>query len=1089
MAASSLFAQAVREFAAAVADNFSQHVDAQPEDQLKPLVGGLVETVGAAYVNGSVRYRTEVLPDDVDGRPDLGITVDRLLIGHIELKAPGFGARPENFKGANRRQWQRFQALPNLIYTDGSEWSLYRSGVQTSRVKVADDITYEGASSVRQEELTGLDNLLRDFMNWQPIAPSTARGVAQFLAPLARVLRDEVKADLTRPDSPLRALANEWSDLLFPDADDDQFADAYAQTLTYALLLARFEGAESLRPSIAVDALRGDHGLLAEALNLMEVPSVRDRLLMPVELLERAIGAIETAKLMHHSDQWLYFYEDFLGAYDPKLRKDRGVYFTPVEVVRCQVRLAAELLRTRFGKPLAFADPDVTILDPAVGTGTYPLAVIDHASDAVREHFGPGMVPARLTDLAIRLHAFELLVGPYAVAHLRIAQRLQDEQVAGGPANVYLTDTLESPNSPSEFTASLLQEQMNRDRERAQKIKRDVPIVVCLGNPPYDREQQDLDEEGHRKGGWVRYGEDGSDESPILDDFLTPGSEAGAGVHLKNLYNDYVYFWRWALWKVFDSNKTGGVVAFITASSYLRGPGFVGMRRKMREVFDELWIIDLEGDSLGARKTDNVFAIRTPVAIAIGVRGCSPCPDTPAVVRKVKLTGTEREKLGTLDSVASFDDLPWRECSSEWDSPFYPAGTGTYFTWPAVTDVFPWQHSGTQFKRTWPIAPTRSVLEKRWRNLVSLDGDALRTAFRETRDRTVDGEYQRLLGGENDPAISTLGSDEPIPDTVPYAYRSFDRQHMIPDARLGDRSRPALHRAHSDKQTYMTSLLTKVVGDGPAAVATGYVPDLDNFCGRGAKDTIPLWRDSGASMPNVTKGLIKSISREKEEVITAERLFAYAYGILAQPEYVRRFWDELELPPPRLPIAKDADLFARVSKHGARLIYLHTYGERFGEPDDDGSVPQGEARNTEAVSLDKYPDGFEYDPSTRALRVGDGEFHPVAPEVWEYSVSGLQVVKSWLNYRKREPSGRKSSPLDEIKPESWVFSEDLLELLWVLEATIALQPEGAALLEEVCESDLFTADELPMPTARERKPPDVPHPIADQPELEPSLGD
>ena len=113
---------------------------------------------------------------------------------------------------------------------------------------------------------------------------------------------------------------------------------------------------------------------------------------------------------------------------------------------------------------------------------------------------------------------------------------------------------------------------------------------------------------------WVRHGEDGSDEPPILDDFLKPASDAGAGVHLHNLYNDYVYFWRWALWKVFDSTDAGGIVTFITASSYLRGPGFVGMRRKMREVFDELWVIDLEGDSLGARKTDNVFAIRPPVA-------------------------------------------------------------------------------------------------------------------------------------------------------------------------------------------------------------------------------------------------------------------------------------------------------------------------------------------------------------------------------------------------------------------------------------------------------------------------------------------
>ena len=1082
MATADLFTQAVSEFTAAVVDNFNQLAKAQPEDQFKPLVGDLVKRVGAAYVNGTVAYRTEVLPDDVDGRPDLGITVDRLLIGHIELKAPGTGARPERFRNRNRLQWRRFQALPNLIYTDGEEWSLYRSGELAYRTKISDNITHGGASALHQEYLGKLDHLLRDFMNWHPVVPASARGVAEFLAPLTRVLRDEVSTDLTRADSPLRIVANEWGSLLFPTADDAQFADAYAQTLTYALLLAKFEGAESLRPALAVDALRGNHDLLAEALSLMEVRSVRNRLLMPVELLERAIDAIETIQFEQDDDHWLYFYEDFLSAYDPKLRKERGVYFTPVEVVRCQVRLAAELLRTRFAKPLAFADRGVTVLDPAVGTGTYPLAVIEHASSVVQGRFGA--MPTRLADLAGRLHAFEILVGPYSVARLRISQRLRDSGVTDASANVYLTDTLESPYTATEFTSTLLQEQMNHDRKRAQQVKRDVPIVVCLGNPPYDREQRNPDEEGQRKGGWVRHGEVGSDDSPILEDFLKPASDAGAGVHLKNLYNDYVYFWRWALWKVFDSSDTGGIVTFITASSYLRGPGFVGMRRKMREVFDELWIIDLEGDSIGARKTDNVFAIRTPVAIAVGVRVGPSRPNTPAKVLKVKLTDTERVKLDTLDSIKTLGDLPWRECSSEWDAPFYPAGTGTYFTWPSVIDVFPWQHSGVQLKRTWPIAPTCSVLEARWRELVSKKGDTLRAAFRETRDRIVDGEYPKLVGTGRDPAVSTLESNAPIPETVPYAFRSFDRQHMISDARLGDFYRPVLHRAHSEKQVYITSLLTAVLGEGPAGVATSDIPDLHNFCGRGAKDVIPLWRDSDATDPNVTDGLIELISAHYAVSIHPEQLFAYAYAVLAQPKYVRRFWDELELPPPRLPITKDPDLFARVAEHGRQLIYLQTYCRRFGRPGDDGLVPQGEARYTEPVSQEEYPADFEYDPGTRVLRIGDHKFAPVAPEVWSYSISGLEVVKSWLNYRKREPSGRRSSPLDDISPERWEFAEELLELLWVLEATIALEPNGAALLESVCDSEIFTTDELPVPTSRDRDPPRPARTTTEQPELE-----
>ena len=1071
MTASS-FAEIAASFAIAVAGNFRQPVAAQPEDQLKAPVGELLRATGS-MTDLDVGWRTEVRADDVHGRPDLGVTVKRLLTGHVELKRPGLGARPERFTGANRAQWLRFKALPNLIYTDGSEWSLYHTGKLVARVRIADDVSEGGARALDRECLADLARLFRAFLYWEPVVPGTARGLAEYLAALARILRDEVQQALGRPDSPLRTLADEWGRLLFPETDDAQFADAYAQTLTYALLLARFDGADSLSPALASETLQSEHALLAEALRLLEVSSVREELRMPIELLERAIGVVDAVKIQHEGDPWLYFYEDFLSAYDPKLRKDRGVYYTPVEVVRLQVRLAAELLRTRFNKRLAFADDDVVVLDPAVGTGTYPLAVLDHAAEAVRQRLGPGAVPQKLRDLAGRLNGFELLVGPYSVAHLRVSQRLRDAGVTDWPARVYLTDTLESPNQLPKFPASILQQRLTEERKRAQKVKKDVNVVVCLGNPPYDREQRDSDDEGgRRKGGWVRHGDKGAKQPPILEDFLKPVRDAGGGVHLKNLYNDYVYFWRWALWKVFDSTKDAGIVTFITASSYLRGPGFAGMRRKMREVFDELWIIDLEGDSLGARKTENVFAIRTPVAVAIGVRGGTPCPRTPARVWKTKLTGPEPAKLESLDDARSFADLDWRECSREWDAPFYPAGTGTYFDWPVLTDVFPWQQSGAQLKRTWPIGETCDVLAARWRSLIGLSFAGRRAAFRETRDRKIVSRYRSLMDADKrESPIATLESSVPLPQVEGYAYRSFDRQFVLADSRVGDFMRPDLWRTHGDQQVYMTSLLTEVLGVGPVTMATSTVPDLHHFCGRGAKDVIPLWRDAAATQPNVTAGLLSRVADVHGAPVSPEHLFAYAYGVLAQPAYVERFWDELELPPPRLPITKDAGLFGRVADHGARLLYLHTYGERYGGPHDDGSVPQGVALCTKAVSLDEYPADFSYDEAARVLRVGDGEFAPVAPEVWTYSVSGLQVVKSWLDYRKLKRAGRRSSPLDDIRPARWDFTEDLLELLWVLEETIRRQPEGAALLQEVCASALFAAHELPAPTDAERQPP------------------
>ena len=1067
------FATCVRDYALAVREKFRLSVDAQPEDQLKAPVGDFMRAVGS-LTTLDVGWRSEVRADDVGGRPDLGITVGGLLSGHIELKRPGLGARPERFTGANGRQWKRFQALPNLIYTDGSEWSLYHSGKLITRTRFAGDVSEDGPAALDDDGGSKLDGLLRSFLYWEPIVPKTARGLAEFLAPLTRFLRDEVNKALGREGGPLNALASEWREVLFPEADDAQFADAYAQTVTYALLLAQFEGADSLRPAFAVDTLQRQHTLLAEALRWLEVDAVRSELLMPIEVLERAIGAVDAVQIGSAGDPWLYFYEQFLGVYDPKLRKDRGVYYTPVQVVRAQVQLAAELLREELGKPLGFADPDVTVLDPAVGTGTYPLAVLEHAAEATRSRLGPGAEREKLEDLAGRLYAFEILVGPYSVAHLRISQRLREAGVHDRAGLIYLTDTLESPNHPPAFQAGLLQASLTEERKQAQHVKKSVQVFVCLGNPPYDREQRGPDEEGgRRKGGWVRYGDDDEHApEPILEDFLRPVRDAGDGGHLKNVYNDYVYFWRWALWKVLDSTDDAGVITFITASSYLRGPGFAGMRRKMREVFDELWIINLEGDNLGARKTENVFAIRTPVAIAIGFRKGAPDPAHAATVWKTKITGTEQAKLDALDAIATFADVEWRECSRDWGAPFYPTGTGPYSNWPEVTDIFPWQHSGCQMKRTWPIGESRDVLMDRWRSLLARAPRGRALAFKHTRDRAIGGQYGSLFDAtRRDQAIEMLDANAAPPDIRRYAYRSFDRQWVIADSRVGDFMRPELWRVHGPKQTYLTLLLTEVVGEGPAAVGAAEIPDLHYFCGRGAKDVIPLWRDAAATQANVTRGLLDRLGAAYDRPVPAEDLFSYTYGVLAQPAYVTRFWEELELPPPRLPITKDAELFSRVAAHGARLLYLHTYGERFGRTGEDGSVPQGQARCTKAVPSDRYPADHSYDAEERVLRVGEGEFAPVSPEVYGYSVSGLQIVKSWLDYRKCKRAGRKSSPLDDIRPKRWDFTEELLELLWVLEATIAMQPEGEDLLDAVLQSELFSDIELPTPTEDERKPP------------------
>ena len=207
------------------------------------------------------------------------------------------------------------------------------------------------------------------------------------------------------------------------------------------------------------------------------------------------------------------------------------------------------------------------------------------------------------------------------------------------------------------------------------------------------------------------------------------------------------------------------------------------------------------------------------------------------------------------------------------------------------------------------------------------------------------------------------------------------------------------------------------------------------------------------------------------EVVSAEDLFAYAYALLSSPAFMESFSEELVLPGPRLPITRDAGLFREAVGRGRKLINLHTYGERFG----DGGVPRGKAMITKAIpdTPEGFPEDHAYDPAQRKLRVGEGEFGPVDLEVWEFGVSELKIVKSWLDYRMRKPAGRSSSPLNEIRPERWTIqlTHELLDLLWVLEATVAEKSYGADLLVRIVRSDLFKADELPQPSEEERKPP------------------
>ena len=464
-----------------------------PEDQLRApleaLVADLAEVAGLR--SGTVVMVGETSLADIKTRPDYAVTRANALIGFIEVKAPGKGADPRRFRDPHdREQWAKLQSLPNLIYTDGNGFSLWRNGELVGHVVLLQgDVETAGVTLAAPD---GLVSLFADFFQWEPQPPRSARELADTTARLCRLLRDEVTEQLGRGSPSLTNLATDWRKLLFPSATDEAFADGYAQAVTFGLLMAR---ARDIVLSRGLDRvareLRHTNTLIGTALRLLTDDADNETALRTsLATLTRVLDAVHWLAVgKGNPEAWLYFYEDFLSVYDNDLRKKTGSYYTPPEVVRVMVRLVDEALRSRqrFALPEGLASPDVTVADPATGTGTFLLGVLRRIAQTTAADQGPGAVPAVVDAAVSRLVGFEMQFGPFAVAQLRILAELRtllDDPDAVPPTRLFVTDTLGNPYAEEEYLPQILLP-LGESRRRANAIKRQEKITVVIGNPPY----------------------------------------------------------------------------------------------------------------------------------------------------------------------------------------------------------------------------------------------------------------------------------------------------------------------------------------------------------------------------------------------------------------------------------------------------------------------------------------------------------------------------------------------------------------------------------------------------------------------------
>jgi hypothetical protein len=619
------------------------------EQALAPTFQRLLESVLPKISSNELIVVPEFATPGV-GRPDIALKrAGQPPRAFVELKAPTKPGDPARYRDAHdRRQFIRFQSLPVWAISNFSSLRVFQRNDPIASIEIVPEAALDSGTPdakaerlIRNGDPAALIRALTPLALADPPPANDAKQLAGNMAHAARLVRSIVEdrlAELTEArevNAPLQAVRDEFREVLYahPQAAgydatrfDPLFAAAFAQTLAFGLLLVREATGQAVDRE-AWQNMPPEHALMRTTLRVLSQEEIVrdvgvgfDVILDTVNSFEAAILARKTGK----PDPILYFYEDFLQVFDPVARERYGVYYTPVEVVTYMVAALDRILRDNLGT-VGLSDDAVTMLDPATGTGTFLLGVIEHVRRSVEASTGPGAVPGALRAVSARLFGFELLVGPYAVAHYRLRHAM-GALPAHQRVGVFLADTLAEPGAAAPVgRLGFVAENIRTERHEADRIKQRQPILAIIGNPPYRRLA--AGEIGELVGNWM---------DALWDDLKKPVRDSGWGNQLNTFPELSIAFWRWAIWKIFESEGAPGrgVVAFISNRTFLAGKPYAGLRKMMRQRFDRIEIIDLRGDvRRGERAGDQgVFNIQVGTAITLAIADGNKADGNPAAV-------------------------------------------------------------------------------------------------------------------------------------------------------------------------------------------------------------------------------------------------------------------------------------------------------------------------------------------------------------------------------------------------------------------------------------------------------------------------
>lgn len=980
------------------------------------------------------------------GAPDYVLTRGKqnIPVGYIEAKDIGVKLDSKLLK----EQFDRYRlGLSNLIITDYLTFEFYRDGEKVKTISIARIV--EGKIVSLPEHFSEFESLIKNFVQVITQTIKNPQRLAEMLAGKARLMADIIEKSLNADDendriSELKNQMTTFKNMLIHDIDNKSFSDIYSQTIAYGMFAARYNDPtlETFSRLEAANLIPKSNPFLRKLFQDIAGFDLDDRLVWIVEELVQIFLATDVAKIMQNfgkstkmEDPIIHFYETFLAQYDKNLRKVRGVWYTPQPVVNFIVRAVDDILKDEFGLPQGFADtsktkikvesqiPDarsatgfrmvekevhrVQILDPATGTGTFLAETVKHIHSKFMGMEGLWSKYVK-NDLIPRLNGFELLMASYAMAHLKMDMLLKETGYKSDDEQrfrIFLTNSLEEAHPDS---GTLFSSWLSDESTQANKIKKETPVMVVMGNPPYSGESAN-------KGKWIMN---------LMEDYK---KEPGGKEKLKErnpkwINDDYVKFIRFAQYFI---NKNGnGVLAFINPHGFLDNPTFRGMRWNLLKEFDKIYTIDLHGNSKKKETApdgsadQNVFDIMQGVSINLFVKTGNKKINELGQVFHHDLYGKRDFKYEFLKE-NNISKIPFNLLENIAPNYFMvQKDFGVQIVYDEgfkINDIFPLNSAGIVTARDeFTIHFSKEAVEKTIKEFINLDDETARIKFnlgKDVRDWSVSGARYDL---------NNSGID--ISNIVKITYRPFeDRQTYFTGITKGFHCMPRGEvMKHIFKKNNTALICPKQVPEkeNSGVYITKYIAGHKTCSAYNINNIFPLYiynetssqtaiEETPTRIPNLNMEIVSKIEEQlklafvpEEDIVvdlaegydgtfTPINLLDYIYAVLHSPKYKETYKEFLKIDFPRIPYPTDQKSFWELVDLGRQIRGLHLL-ESEKVTDFISSYPED---GSNVVTKPSYKNGSVY--------INDTQYFANIPEIaWNFYIGGYQPAQKWLKDRK-----------------------------------------------------------------------------------------